>query len=125
MAIFRRKHPTLADKPPADAPPDGLSMTIAAVFWVGAPPNAKPDRTGRKAAALAPGTVLTGELTGTGTLKPGDFVVHEQGRFEILALEAFRQLLDRVEPPRAIGLRLGANVDRTLFDQGQQLRFER
>ena len=119
MAIFRRR------EPPADEPPDGLSMTIAAVFWVGAPPNASLDRTGTKAAALAPGTVLTGELTGTGTLKRGDFVVHEGGRFEVLALEAFRELLDRVQPPRAIGLRLGANVDRTLFDHGQQLRFER
>jgi hypothetical protein len=125
MAIFRGKHPALADEPPADEPPDGLSMAIADVFWIGAPPKAKLGRTGRKAATVAPGTVLTGELTGTGTLKPGDFVVHEQGRFEILALEAFRQLLGRVEPPRAIGLRLGPNVDRSLFGQGQQLRFER
>jgi hypothetical protein len=100
-------------------------MTIADVFWIGAPPDARLDRVSRKVAARAPGTVLTGELTGTGTLRPGDFVVHEQGRFEILAIEAFREFLDHAEPPRAIGLRLGTNVSRELFGRGQQLRFER
>ena len=100
-------------------------MTIADVFWIGAPPDARLDPISRKVAARAPGTVLTGELTGTGTLKPGDFVVHEQGRFQILALEAFHELLDRAEPPRAIGLRLGTRVARELFGRGQRLRFER
>ena len=100
-------------------------MTIVDVFWIGAAPDARLDRVSRQVAARAPGTVLTGELTGTGTLRPGDFVVHEQGRFKILALEAFRELLDRAEPPRAIGLRLGTNVARELFGRGQRLRFER
>lgn len=120
VAIFGRKRATSVDELP-----DGLSMTIADVFWIGPPPNVELHRTGRKAAAIVPGTVLTGELTGVGTLKPGDFVVHEQGRFQILVLEAFRQLLDHAEPPRAIGLRLGASVDHALFGPGQPLRFER
>jgi hypothetical protein len=64
VAIFRRKPAASVDEPP-----DGLSMTIADVFWIRPPPNVVLDRTGRKAAALAPGTVLTGELTGAGTLK--------------------------------------------------------
>ncbi len=121
MALFRRK-PTTSEP---DQLPDGLVLTIGDVFWIGAPSNVPLDRRMRKAAAMAPGTVLVGELTGTGTLKAGDFVVHERGRFEIRAIEVFRQILDRVEPPRAIGLRLGPEVDRELFGKGQQLRFER
>jgi hypothetical protein len=108
-----------------DEPPDGLAMTIAEVFWIGAPADAPLDPITRKLAARAPGTVLLGELTGSGTLKPGDAVVHDRGRFEILAIEAFRQLLDHVEPPRNVGLRLGTGVDRDLFAKGQQVRFER
>ncbi len=68
---------------------------------------------------------MLGELTGSGTLKPGDFVINELGRFEIEAIEAFRELLDRVEPPRNIGLCLGTAVDRGVFAKGQQIRFER
>lgn len=100
-------------------------MTIEDVFWMTPPaPNAKGDLP-RTLAAMVPGTVLMGELTGTGILKPGDFVVHEKGRFEIQRIEVFHQFLDRVEPPRWLGLRLGTHVDRALFGKGERLRFER
>jgi hypothetical protein len=42
--------------------------------------------------------VLPGELTGSGTLKPGDFVIHQRGRFEVEAIEAFRELSDSADP---------------------------
>lgn len=100
-------------------------MTIEDVFWIAPPPDAKLDPIKRSIAGKAPGTVLLGELTGSGTLKPGDFVINERGRFEIEAIEAFRELLDHVEPPRNIGLRLGTGVDRAVFAKGQQIRFER
>ena len=102
-------------------------MTIKDVVWITPPPpGAKLDRRQRKLAAmLFPGTVLVGELTGGGTLRPGDFVVHEQGRFKIERIEAFREVLDQVQPPRSIGLKLGTEVDRELFAEGQEIRFER
>jgi hypothetical protein len=110
-----------------DQPPDDLAMTIQSVFWITPPPpGAKLDRRQRKlAATLFPGTVLVGELTGSGTLLPGDFVVHEQGCFKIARIEAFREVLYRVQPPRNIGLKLGTGVDRELFGEGQTIRFER
>ena len=49
-------------------------MTISEVFWIGPPPNSELDPLRRKLAATS-GTVVSGELTGTGTLKPGDFVM--------------------------------------------------
>lgn len=100
-------------------------MTIAEMFWIGALADAKLDPITRKLAAKAPGTVLLGELTGSGTLKPGDVVFHDRGRFEIVAIEAFRRLLDHVESPCNVGLRVGTGADRDLFAKGQQVRFER
>ncbi len=120
MAFLHRK-PT---RSATDPPPEGLRLTIEEVFWIGAPANAKLDPIKRKLASRFPGTVLLGELTGTGALMPGDFVVHQQGRFEIQAIEVFHQLLDRAEPPRPIGLRLGTKVRQELFSKGQQLQFE-
>jgi hypothetical protein len=110
-----------------DEPPDDLAMTITDVVWITPPPpGAKLDRRQRKLAAmLFPGTVLVGELTGGGTLRPGEFVVHEQGRFKIERIEAFHEVLDHVQPPRSIGLKLGTGVDRELFAEGQEIRFER
>jgi hypothetical protein len=110
-----------------DEPTDDLAMTIKDVVWITPPPpGAKLDRRQRKLAAmLFPGTVLVGELTGGGTLRPGDFVVHEQGRFKIERIEAFHEVLDHVQPPRNIGLKLGTGVDRELFAEGQEIRFER
>ena len=87
--------------------------------------RAKLDPIKRSMTGRTPGTVLLGEMIGSATLKPGDFVINERGRFEIEAIEAFRELLDRVEPPRNIGLRLGTAVDRAAFAKGQQIRFER
>jgi hypothetical protein len=100
-------------------------MTIDEIFWVGAPPDAKLTPTQRAVARKAPGTVLSGELTGTGTLKPGDFVVHDEGRFPIVRIQAFRENLDRVLPPRNAGLVLCTHVQKELFSKGQRLRFER
>ncbi len=102
-------------------------MTIADVFWVTPPPQgAQLDRRQRKiAAAIYPGTALTGELTGAGTLRPGDVVVHEQQRFTIARIDAFREVLERVQPPRNIALRLGTGVDPAAFDKGQTIRFAR
>jgi hypothetical protein len=70
-------------------------MTIENVVWITPPPpGAKLDRRQRKLAAmLFPGTVLVGELTGSGTLRPGDFVIHEHGRFNIERIEAFREVV--------------------------------
>jgi hypothetical protein len=121
VALLRRKR----DDTASVQPPDELAMTIEDVFWIAPPPDAKLDPIKRTIAGRAPGTVLLGELTGSGTLKPGDFVITERGRFEIEAIEAFRELLDRVEPPRNIGLRLGTAVDRVVFAKGQQIRFAR
>jgi hypothetical protein len=106
-------------------PPDGIAMTIQDVFWIGPPPDAKLDPVKSVIARKAPGTVLLGELRGSGLLRPGDLVVCEQGRFPILAIEAFKQLLDHAEPPRNVGLRLGTGVDRSLFAAGQQVHFAR
>jgi translation elongation factor EF-Tu-like GTPase len=100
-------------------------MKIDEIFWIGAPPNAKLTAVQRAAARKAPGTVLTGEILGTGTLKPGDFAHYEGGRYKIQRIEAFRENLERVQPPRNIGLVLGAQVDKDLFHKGQELRFAR
>jgi hypothetical protein len=110
-----------------DEPPDDLAMTVKDVVWITPPPpGAKLDRRQRKLAAmLFPGTALVGGLTGGGTLRPGDFVVHEQGRFKIERIEAFHEVLDHVQPPRSIGLKLGTGVGRELFAEGQEIRFER
>ncbi len=100
-------------------------MTIDETFWIGAPRDAKLSAAHRAAARKSPGTVLSGEVVGTGTLKPGDFAIHDAGRFEILWIKAFRENLDRVQPPRNVGLVLGRDVEQELFGKGQQLRFER
>lgn len=121
MGFLRRKQP---DSQP-DLPPTGLAMTIEDTFWIGAPRGAKLSAAQRAAARKSPGTVLSGEVVGTGTLRPGDFAVHDAGRFEILWIKAFRENLDRVQPPRNVGLALGPGVEQGLFSKGQQLRFER
>lgn len=71
------------------------------------------------------GVVVTGEVTGNGVLRPGDLVADGEQRFPIVSIEAFREKLDRVEPPRHVGLALGATVSKDAFVEGQQLRFER
>ncbi len=121
MGFLRRNRP---DSEP-DLPPDGLAMQIEETFWIGAPADAKLTNVQRAVARTAPGTVLTGEVVGTGMLKPGDFVLHEGSRFEIVRIEVFREHLERVQPPRNVGLVLGTQVDQNLFSTGQQLRFER
>jgi translation elongation factor EF-Tu-like GTPase len=121
VAFLRRNR---ADSEP-DLPPDGLTMSVEDIFWIGASPSAKLTHAQRVAARKAPGTVLTGEVLGTGTLKPGDFMISEGSRFEIVRIEAFREHLERVQPPRNVGLVLGAQVDKELFRKGQALRFER
>jgi translation elongation factor EF-Tu-like GTPase len=100
-------------------------MKIDAIFWIGAPPHAKLTNVQRAAARAAPGTVLAGEVVGTGTLKPGDVALHEGGRFKIERIEVFREHLERVQPPRNVGLVLGAQVNKDLFREGAELRFER
>ena len=116
VALLRRKR----DDSASSQPPDDLAMTIEDVFWIAPPPDAKLDPIKRRIAGRAPGAVLLRELTGSGTLKPGDFVINEGGRSEIEAIEAFRELLDRVEPPRNIGLRFGTAVDRAVFAKGSR-----
>jgi len=100
-------------------------MKVEQTFWIGAPPDAK--LTPRKAAIArqAPGTVVTGEVVGQGTLKPGDIVINGEHRFPIQRLEAFRQNLEKLEPPRNVGLVLGTDVDKDLFGEGHELRFQR
>jgi translation elongation factor EF-Tu-like GTPase len=100
-------------------------MKIDEISWIGAPPNAKLTAVQRAAARQAPGTVLTGEILGTGMLKPGDFVLYEGGRYKIQRIEVFRENLERVQPPRNVGVVLGAQVDKDLFRNGQELHFER
>lgn len=100
-------------------------MKIEEIFWIGAPANAKLTGVQRAAARKAPGTVLAGEVVGTGILKPGDFALHEGIRFKIERIEAFRENLDRVQPPRNVGLVLGTQVNKDLFRTGQELRFSR
>jgi hypothetical protein len=100
-------------------------MSIEDIFWIGAPPGAKLTNAQRAAARKAPGVVLTGEVVGTGTLKPGDFMISDESRFEIMRIEAFRENLDTVEPPRNVGLVLGAQVDKDFFRKGHQVRFAR
>lgn len=121
MGFLRRREPTAEP----DLPPTGLAMTIQDTFWIGARTDAKLSSAQRAAARQAPGTVLAGEVVGTGTLKPGDFAVHEAGRFQIVRIKAFRENVERVQPPHNVGLVLGTDVDRDLFSEGQQLRFER
>ena len=86
VALLRRKR----DDSASSQPPNDLAMTIEDVFWIAPPPDAKLDPIKRSMTGRAPGTVLLGELTGSGTLKPGDFVIKEGGRFEIEAIEALR-----------------------------------
>jgi hypothetical protein len=121
VGFLRRNRP---DAEP-DLPPDGLTMTIDEIFWIGAPAGGKLTNAQRVAARKAPGVVLTGEVVGDGTLKPGDFMISGGGRFEIVRIEAFREHLHRVQPPRNVGLVLGAQVDKDRFRKGQVLRFAR
>jgi hypothetical protein len=119
---FLRRRPS---EPETDQPPDGLAMKIDGIFWVGAPPDAKLSGAQRAVAGTAPGTILAGELVGTGSLRPGDFVLHDGERFKIVRIEAFRENLERMQPPRNIGLVLGTQVEQERFSEGQELRFER
>ncbi len=100
-------------------------MMIEEIVWVGAPSNAKLTTGQRAAARKAPGTVLGGEVVGTGMLKPGDFAVHEGSRFKIERIQVFRENLEWVLPPRHIGLVLGTQVNKELFRKGQEVRFQR
>jgi hypothetical protein len=100
-------------------------MKIDEIFWIGAPRNAKLTAVQRAAARKAPGTVLAGEVVGTGTLKPGDFAIHEGSRYKIERIEVFHENLERVQPPRNVGLVLGAHVDQDVFSKGQELSFQR
>jgi hypothetical protein len=100
-------------------------MMIEEIVWIGAAPNAKLTTAQRAAARTAPGTVLAGEVVGTGMLKPGDFVLHEGVRFQIERIQVFRENLESVVPPRNVGLVLGTHVNRDLFRKGQELRFQR
>jgi hypothetical protein len=100
-------------------------MQIDEIVWIGAPPDAKLTTVQRAAARTAPGTVLAGEVVGTGMLKPGDFALHDGARFKIERIQVFRENLDRVQPPRNVGLVLGTQVDKDLFRKGQELRFQR
>jgi len=90
-----------------DLPPAGLTMSVEDIFWIGAPPGAKLTSAQRVAARKAPGTVLTGEVLGTGTLKPGDFMISEGSRFEIVRIEAFREQTGKgaATPQRRSGAR--------------------
>jgi hypothetical protein len=106
-------------------PPDGLAMKIDEIFWIGAPADAKLSTVQRAAARKAPGTVLAGEVVGTGMLKPGDFALHEGIRVKIERIQVFQENLDSVQPPRNVGLVLGTQVDKDLFRTGQELRFQR
>jgi hypothetical protein len=123
MAFLRRTRPDPDSQP--NLTPADLSMTIADIFWIGPAAGAELSPAQRAAAAKAPGTVLSGELTGAGTLKPGDWVLHEDDRFQILGIKAFRENLESARPPRNIGVVLGTTVAKERFSQGQQLRFER
>jgi hypothetical protein len=100
-------------------------MMIEEIVWIGAAPNAKLTTARRAAARTAPGTVLAGEVVGTGMLKPGDFVLHEGVRFKIERIQVFRQNLDSVLPPRNVGLVLGTQVNKDVFRKGQEMRFQR
>lgn len=100
-------------------------MKIEGIFWVGAPPGTKLANVQRAVESKAPGTILAGQLVGTGTLRPGDFVLHDGERIEIARIEAFGENLDSAQPPRNIGLVLGTQVERERFSEGQELRFER
>ncbi|MGA2010305.1 MAG: hypothetical protein ABSH51_07205 [Solirubrobacteraceae bacterium] len=121
MSFLRRDR---ADSPP-DPPPDGISMTIDDVFWIGPPAGAGLTVAQRAVARRAPGTVLTGALAGAGTLKPGDHALHAGSRYQIVRIEVFREHVERVQPPRNVGLVLGAQVAKDTFNAGEQLRFER
>jgi hypothetical protein len=108
-----------------DRLPSGLSMKLDSTFFVGRTSTSKPTAMEAALARKAPGTILLGELVGEGTLKPGDVVICAAGRFPIKRIEAFKQILERVDPPRNIGLALGPGVDKDLFRDGEELRFER
>jgi hypothetical protein len=100
-------------------------MKVDSTFFVGFASPSKPNLIVAALARKAPGTIVTGELVGDGSLKPGDVVVCAAGRFPIKRIEAFKQDLEHVEPPQNIGLVLGPGVDKHLFPRGEDLRFER
>ena len=100
-------------------------MKVDSTFFVGIASPTKPNLIVAALARRTPGTILTGELLGEGTLRAGDVVVCAAGRFPIKRIEGFKQDLEHVEPPQAIGLVLGPEVDKHAFRRGQDLRFER
>lgn len=100
-------------------------MKVDSAFFVGIASPSKPNLIVAALARRTPGTILTGELVGEGTLKAGDVVICAAGRFPIKRIEGFKQDLEHVEPPQAVGLVLGPEVDKLLFPRGEDLRFAR
>jgi hypothetical protein len=62
---------------------------------------------------------------GTGMLKPGDFALYDGIRFSFERIQVFQENPERVQPPRNVGLVLGTQVNKDLFRERQELRFQR
>jgi translation elongation factor EF-Tu-like GTPase len=69
------------------------------------------------------GTVLTGQLQGSGILSVGDTVVCDDQRWQVSTIEQFRAILQSVAPGASIGIMLrgGPPADRL---RGRTVAFE-